>query len=75
MKRLLALFSALIVLRLLCGCGGAATETAEEEIDLTRTTAAAQNALDGTACISYDLVRWNGTETEKVQSELYKDIA
>lgn len=51
MKRLLTLFSALIILGILCGCGGAATETAEEEIDLTRTTAAVQNALDGAAYI------------------------
>ena len=35
----------------------------------------ARTKKDETACISYDLVRWNGTETEKVQSELYKDIA
>lgn len=51
MKRLLTLFSALIILGILCGCGGAATETAEEKIDLTRTTAAVQNALDGAAYI------------------------
>ena len=32
----------------------------------------AATEVDGKNCISYDLMKYNGKETEKVQSELYR---